>query len=63
MLVISEFGEGALDYAVTRAIALQRQGDDAGASAWRRIAPLIEEMQRRKSAALTEAQTDRHNRR
>jgi hypothetical protein len=48
MLVISEFGEGAADYAVTRAIVLQRQFDDTGASAWRRIAPLIKEMQRQK---------------
>ena len=49
MLVIDEFGESAADYAVTRAIVLQRQGDDGGASTWRRIAPLIEEMQRKKS--------------
>jgi hypothetical protein len=51
MLVIDEFGEHAADYAVTRAIVLQRQGDDRGASAWRRIAPLIEEMQLKKSAS------------
>ena len=45
MLVIDEFGESAADYAETRAIALQRQGDDTGASTWRRIAPVIAEMQ------------------
>ena len=50
MLVIDELGESAADYAETRAIVLQRQGDDMGASIWRRIAPLIEEMQRKKSA-------------
>jgi len=50
MLVIDEFGESAADYAETRAIALQRQGDNVGASTWRRIAPVIEEMQRRKGA-------------
>ena len=49
MLVIDEFGESAADYAVTRVIVLQRQGDDRGASTWRRFAPLIEEMQRKKS--------------
>jgi hypothetical protein len=50
MLVIDEFGESAVEYAETRAICLQRQGDDMGASTWRRIAPVIEEMQRKKSA-------------
>ena len=51
MLVIDEFGESAADFAETRAIALQRQGDDLGASRWRRIAPVIEEMQQKKSAS------------
>ena len=55
MLVIDEFGESAADYAVTRAMVLQRQGDNMGASAWRRIAPFIEEMQRKNSASSTEA--------
>ena len=57
MLVIDELGESAADYAETRAIALQRQGDEMGASTWRRIAPVIEEMQRKKSAS-PKAQTD-----
>jgi hypothetical protein len=48
MQVIDEFGESAADFAETRAIVLQRQGDDMGASRWRRIAPLIKEMQRQK---------------
>jgi len=50
VLVIDEFGEGAAAYAVTRALVLQRQGDEIGASTWRRVAPVIEEMQRKKSA-------------
>ena len=49
-LVIDELGEDAAEYAVTRAMVLQRQGDNMGASTWRRIAPVIEEMQRKKSA-------------
>jgi hypothetical protein len=47
MLVIDEFGESAAEYAATRAMVLQRQGDEMGASRWRRIAPVIEEMQRK----------------
>jgi len=50
MIVIDEFGESAADFAETRAIALQRQGDNMGAARWRRIAPVIEEMQRKKRA-------------
>ena len=50
ILVIDEFGESAAEYAVTRALVLQRQGDEIGASTWRRVAPVIEEMQRKKSA-------------
>ena len=50
MLVIDEFGESAAEYAETRAMVLQRQGDNMGASTWRRIAPVIAEMQRKKSA-------------
>jgi hypothetical protein len=43
MLVIDELGESAAEYAVTRAMVLQRQGDEIGASTWRRVAPVIEE--------------------
>ena len=50
ILVIDEFGESAAEYAVTRAMVLQRQGDEIGASTWRRVAPVIEELQRKKSA-------------
>ena len=50
MLVIDELGEDAAEYAVTRAMVLQRQGDEIGASTWRRVAPVIKEMQRKKSA-------------
>ena len=57
MVVIEEFGENAAAYAATRAIILQKQGDEIGASTWRRVAPLIEEMQRKKSAS-PGAQTD-----
>jgi hypothetical protein len=49
-LVIDELGEDAAEYAVTRAMVLQRQGDEVGASTWRRVAPIIEEMQRTKNA-------------
>ena len=48
ILVIDEFGESAAEYAVTRAMVLQRQGDEVGASTWRRVAPVIEELQRKK---------------
>ena len=48
--VIDEFGESAAEYAVTRAMVLQRQGDEIGASTWRRVAPVIEELQRKKRA-------------
>jgi len=48
ILVIDEFGESAAEYAVTRAMVLQRQGDEIGASTWRRVAPVIEELQRKK---------------
>jgi hypothetical protein len=49
MVVIDELGEDAAEYAVTRAMVLQRQGDEIGASTWRRVAPVIEEIQRKKS--------------
>jgi hypothetical protein len=29
-------------------MVLQRQGDEIGASTWRRVAPVIEELQRKK---------------
>ena len=49
LFVIDELGENAAAYAATRAIFLQNQGDVIGASAWRRIAPLIVELQRKKA--------------
>ena len=50
MVVIDELGEAAAEYAATRAMVLQRQGDEVGASTWRRVAPVIEELQRKKGA-------------
>jgi len=47
-LVIDEIGEDAATYAADRADLLQRQGDARGAAAWRRIAPVIEELQRKR---------------
>jgi len=48
-LVIDEIGEeGAATYAADRADLLQREGDLLGAAAWRRIAPVIEELQRKR---------------
>ena len=52
MVVIEELGENAAVYAATRAIILQKQGDEIGASTWRRVAPVIEEMQRKKAPVL-----------
>ena len=49
MFVIDELGENAAAYAATRALVLQRQDDAIGASAWRRVAPVIEEMQRKRA--------------
>ena len=46
-LVIDQLGENAAAYAVTRAIVLQKQGDEIGAATWRRVAPVIEELQRK----------------
>ena len=57
MVMIEEFGENAAAYAATRAIILQKQGDEIGASTWRRVAPVIEEMQRKKSTS-PRVQTD-----
>ena len=45
-LVIDEMGAGAGGYAALRARVLDRQGDAAGASAWRRVAPVIQELER-----------------
>jgi len=45
-LVIDEMGAGAGSYAALRARVLERQGDAAGASAWRRVAPVIQELER-----------------
>jgi hypothetical protein len=58
MLVIKELGEDAAEYAAARAMVLQRLGDEIGASAWRRVAPVIEEMQRKKASNLTKAHAD-----
>jgi hypothetical protein len=45
-LVMDEMGAGAARYAGLRAQVLDRQGDAAGASAWRRVAPVIQELER-----------------
>ena len=50
MVVIDELGENAAAYAAARAIVLQKQGDEIGASTWRRVAPVIQEIQRKESA-------------
>jgi len=50
-LVLDQLGENAAAYAVTRALVLQKQGDEIGASEWRRVAPVIEDMQRKKAAS------------
>jgi hypothetical protein len=47
-LVIDEIGEDAATYAADRADLLHREGDVLGAAAWRRIAPVIEELQRKR---------------
>jgi len=39
-----EIGEDAATYAAERADLLDREGDALGAAAWRRIAPVIEEL-------------------
>jgi hypothetical protein len=46
--VIDEIGEDAATYAAERADLLDREGDALGAAAWRRIAPVIEELQRKR---------------
>ena len=45
MLVIDELGDNAAAYATKRAIVLQKQGDEVGASAWRHVTTVIEQMQ------------------
>ena len=45
-LVIDEIGAGAGRDVALRPRVLERQGDAAGASAWRRIAPVIQELER-----------------
>jgi hypothetical protein len=47
-LVIDEIGEDAARYAAERADFLHRKGDVLGAAAWRRVAPVIEELQRKR---------------
>ncbi len=47
-LVIDEIGEDAATYAAERADLLHGEGDALGAAAWRRIAPVIEELQRKR---------------
>jgi hypothetical protein len=46
--VIDEIGEDAATYAVERADLLDREGDALSAAAWRRIAPVIEELLRKR---------------
>ena len=44
-LVIEEMGASAAKYALWRALALERQGDPVGASAWRRVVPVIQALE------------------
>jgi hypothetical protein len=44
--IIEAIGEDAAPYAAARADLLYRKGDIVGAAAWRRVTPLIEELQR-----------------
>ena len=45
-LVIDVYGGDAASYAVTRAALLRNMGDVMGATAWLRVQPFIEELQR-----------------
>jgi hypothetical protein len=45
-LVIALYGDDAASYAAIRATLLQNRGNAMGASAWQRIAPVIEELDR-----------------
>ena len=47
-LVIAQFGEKAASYATSRADAFYREGDLLVAAAWRRVVPMIDELQRRR---------------
>ena len=44
--VVEVHGSDAASYAVTRAALLRNLGDAMGATAWLRVAPVIEELQR-----------------
>jgi hypothetical protein len=44
-LLIELYGEGAARYAAKRAKLLERKGDAVAASAWRRVTPVIQELQ------------------
>ena len=57
-LVIDEIGAGAGRYAALRARVLDRQGDAAGASAWRRVAPVIQELQRQRKMGKARQEKD-----
>jgi hypothetical protein len=45
-LVIKEFGDEAGPYAASRADVLCREGEILVSAAWRRVVPMIEELQR-----------------
>ena len=57
-LVIDEMGANAGRYAALRARVLERQGDAAGASAWRRVAPVIQELQRQRKMGKARQEKD-----
>jgi hypothetical protein len=50
-LVIDLYGTDAASYAVTRAALLRNMGDAPGATAWQRVAPIIEKLQRNAEVA------------
>jgi hypothetical protein len=45
-LVIDAIGDDAAQYATNRATLLQTEGDVMAASAWRRVAPMVEKLLR-----------------
>jgi hypothetical protein len=57
-LVIDEIGAGAGRYAVLRARVLERQGDAAGAAAWQRVAPVIQELERQRKEGKARQEKD-----
>lgn len=57
-LVIDEMGANAGRYAALRARVLERQGDAAGASAWRRVAPVIQELERQRKKGKARQEKD-----